>query len=407
MAMKYLGETLDIHAGGIDLTFPHHENEIAQSEALTGKQFARFWLHSEHLIVEGQKMSKSLGNFFTLRDLLERGYKPEVDPLSAHRPCRIASKLNFTFDGLKAAATAIDRLRILSSCDWIPTSFPGRERSHRSAHSGRAASVSKRAWMMTSTPRKRWPQSLNTSATPIRPWMQASFKSGNLAGGEKAVRAIRLIFDVLRPSVEEGGITEAEIDALIAERTQAREGPEFQARRRDPGGTARSRHRYRRHQGRSALETQMKIETKAVHAGDRKKPGAMYPVTTPIYTASTYIYDDTEQLDKVFGEEIEGQSLFPLWQPHERRARGTADIARKRRGLARLRIGNDRAACRGHGRADGPAEVGARGERDLRRDCEAADAGHGAVRCRRSTSSISATWMQCSPPSTSTSPAAS
>ena len=66
MAMKYLGETLDIHAGGIDLTFPHHENEIAQSEALTGKQFARFWLHSEHLIVEGQKMSKSLGNFYTL-----------------------------------------------------------------------------------------------------------------------------------------------------------------------------------------------------------------------------------------------------------------------------------------------------------------------------------------------------
>src|SRR4030088_2622762 len=108
--MKYLGETLDIHAGGIDLTFPHHENEIAQSEALTGKQFSRFWLHAEHLIVEGQKMSKSLGNFYTLRDLFELGYHPEaIRYLLASVPYR--KKLNFTFDGLKAAATAIDRLR--------------------------------------------------------------------------------------------------------------------------------------------------------------------------------------------------------------------------------------------------------------------------------------------------------
>ena len=110
MAMKYLGETLDIHAGGIDLTFPHHENEIAQSEALTGKPFARFWLHSEHLIVEGQTMSKSLGNFFTLRDLLAQGYAPEaVRYLLASVPYR--KKLNFTFDSLRSAATAIERLR--------------------------------------------------------------------------------------------------------------------------------------------------------------------------------------------------------------------------------------------------------------------------------------------------------
>src|SRR3972149_9295655 len=76
MAMKYLGETIDIHTGGVDLAFPHHENEIAQSEAATGKPFVRFWLHAEHLIVEGEKMSKSLGNFFTLRDLIAKGYKP-------------------------------------------------------------------------------------------------------------------------------------------------------------------------------------------------------------------------------------------------------------------------------------------------------------------------------------------
>src|SRR4051812_21903555 len=73
MAIKYLGETLDIHAGGIDLAFPHHENEIAQSESLTGKPFSRFWLHAEFLLVEGQKMSKSLGNYYTLRDILKLG----------------------------------------------------------------------------------------------------------------------------------------------------------------------------------------------------------------------------------------------------------------------------------------------------------------------------------------------
>src|ERR1700675_2164734 len=110
MAMKYLGETLDIHTGGVDLTFPHHENEIAQSEAITGKPFSRFWLHAEHLSIEAQKMSKSLGNFYTLPDLLGMGYTPEaVRYLLASVPYR--KKLNFTFDGLKAAATSIERLR--------------------------------------------------------------------------------------------------------------------------------------------------------------------------------------------------------------------------------------------------------------------------------------------------------
>src|SRR5579864_274879 len=78
MSMKYLGETLDIHSGGVDLAFPHHENEIAQSEAATGKPFVRYWLHAEHLLVESQKMSKSLGNFYTLRDLLKKGNKPST-----------------------------------------------------------------------------------------------------------------------------------------------------------------------------------------------------------------------------------------------------------------------------------------------------------------------------------------
>src|SRR5437867_8890960 len=110
MAMRYLGETLDIHTGGIDLAFPHHENEIAQSEGATGKPFVRYWLHAEHLLFEGEKMSKSLGNFFTLRDLFAKGYKPSALRFAlASVPYR--KQLNFTFDGLQQAASSVERLR--------------------------------------------------------------------------------------------------------------------------------------------------------------------------------------------------------------------------------------------------------------------------------------------------------
>ncbi len=110
MAMKYLGQTFDIHAGGEDLIFPHHENEIAQSEALTGKQFARFWLHVRFLLIESDKMSKSLGNFHTLRDLILMGHKPSsIRLLLSSVPYR--KQLNFTFDGLTQAAASVERLR--------------------------------------------------------------------------------------------------------------------------------------------------------------------------------------------------------------------------------------------------------------------------------------------------------
>ncbi|HZQ90196.1 MAG TPA: cysteine--tRNA ligase [Terriglobales bacterium] len=110
MAMKYLGESFDLHAGGEDLIFPHHENEIAQSESLSGKTFARFWFHVRFLLVEGEKMSKSLGNFYTLRDLLLLGHKPSsIRYLLASLPYR--TQLNFTFDGLKQAAQSVERLR--------------------------------------------------------------------------------------------------------------------------------------------------------------------------------------------------------------------------------------------------------------------------------------------------------
>jgi len=108
--MEELGESFDLHAGGEDLIFPHHENEIAQSEAKTGKPFARYWFHARFLLVEGEKMSKSAGNFFTLRDLMLKGYKPStIRYLLASVPYR--NQLNFTFDGLKSAATSVDRLR--------------------------------------------------------------------------------------------------------------------------------------------------------------------------------------------------------------------------------------------------------------------------------------------------------
>jgi cysteinyl-tRNA synthetase len=110
MSMKYLGETFDIHCGGVDNMFPHHENEIAQSEAATGKKFVNYWLHNEHLQVEGKKMSKSLGNFYTLRDLLAKGYDPIAIRyllMSTH----YRQQFNFTFESLEAAKSAVERLR--------------------------------------------------------------------------------------------------------------------------------------------------------------------------------------------------------------------------------------------------------------------------------------------------------
>jgi cysteinyl-tRNA synthetase len=110
MSMKMLGESFDLHAGGEDLIFPHHENEIAQSESFTGKPFARFWFHTRFLLFNNEKMAKSQGNFFTLRDLVLRGFKPSsIRFLLASVPYR--TQLNFTFESLQQAAGAVDRLR--------------------------------------------------------------------------------------------------------------------------------------------------------------------------------------------------------------------------------------------------------------------------------------------------------
>ncbi|MGB5105335.1 MAG: cysteine--tRNA ligase [Candidatus Zixiibacteriota bacterium] len=110
MSMKYLGESFDIHTGGVDNMFPHHENEIAQSEAATGKKFVNYWMHCAHLVVEGKKMSKSLGNFFTVRQLLDKGY-PAVAIRFLLLSTHYRASLNFTMDGLEGAKAAIQRLR--------------------------------------------------------------------------------------------------------------------------------------------------------------------------------------------------------------------------------------------------------------------------------------------------------
>src|SRR6202162_1165540 len=225
MAMKYLGETLDIHAGGVDLIFPHHENEIAQSEALTSKPFARFWLHSEFLNIEAQKMSKSAGNFYTLRDLLEMGYEPEaVRYLLASVPYR--KKLNFTFDGLKAAATAIDRLRNFK-LRLETEKFPD--------------GANEKILERTETSVQRFGEGLDddlNTAEALAALFEfvrdantamdaGEFRTGNTGPALELLAHFDAIFDVLRPSQKQAGISDAEVGGLIAERAQEKKSIKF------------------------------------------------------------------------------------------------------------------------------------------------------------------------------------
>lgn len=124
MSMKYLGETLDLHVGGVDLVFPHHTNEIAQSEAATGKPFSKYWMHNAHLMVEGKKMSKSLGNFFTLRDLLAKGAKPmlvRIEFLKSH----YRAQANFSFAGMEEDKTIASKfINLLIDLDSVQDGKP-------------------------------------------------------------------------------------------------------------------------------------------------------------------------------------------------------------------------------------------------------------------------------------------
>ena len=225
MAIKYLGDTLDIHAGGIDLVFPHHENEIAQSESLTGKPFARFWLHAEFLMVEGQKMSKSLGNYFTLRDVLARGYQPEaIRYLLASVPYR--KQLNFTFDGLKSAATAIDRLRNFKLRLETDSFAEG-------ANEPMTARVAQASQAFTGG----LDDDLNTAEALAAVFeyvrdansaMDAGeFRRDNVAGALQFLDQFDSVFDVLKSGAAVGQLSDAQVDEKIAERAAAKKSRDF------------------------------------------------------------------------------------------------------------------------------------------------------------------------------------
>jgi len=226
MAMKYLGETLDIHTGGVDLIFPHHENEIAQSEALSGKPFVRYWLHSEHLSVDGQKMSKSLGNFYTLRDLVGKGHSPEaVRYLLASVPYR--KKLNFTFDGLHGAATSIERLR-----NYKLRLVTGKFAEGLNAELAARTEAASKAFDEALDDDLNTAEALGAMFEYIRD-TNAAMDSGEFLAGNRAAAITFLerfdcIFDVLKSSAQNaGGLSDFEIEALIEERAGAKKARNF------------------------------------------------------------------------------------------------------------------------------------------------------------------------------------
>jgi len=225
MAIKYLGATLDIHIGGVDLVFPHHENEIAQSESITGKPFARFWVHSEFLMVEGQKMSKSLGNYYTLRDLMEKGHAPEtIRYLLASVPHR--KTLNFTFDGLKSAHTAIERLR----------NFALRIKTDKLA-GGRNEAIDQRTAAAVHSFREAMDDDLNTAEALAAMFEylrdansamdSGEFHAGNAAAALDFLKLFDQVFDILEPTTQTNAIADSEIESLIEERKAAKKSKDF------------------------------------------------------------------------------------------------------------------------------------------------------------------------------------
>jgi cysteinyl-tRNA synthetase len=237
MAMKYLGETLDIHTGGVDLAFPHHENEIAQSEAATGKQFVRYWLHAEHLLVDSEKMSKSLGNFHTLRELLQQGHKPSsLRFLLASVPYR--RQLNFTDDGLRQAAGSVERLR-----NFVKRlgqgSFP-QGSSSVSETAARAAEEFERGLEDDLNTAKALAAVFDLAREANTAMDRGEFRQGDIAKVLATLERFDAIFAVLADDDAEklkmlgiaGGDqapTDAEIEALVAERQVARKARDFAA----------------------------------------------------------------------------------------------------------------------------------------------------------------------------------
>ncbi|MGD1147436.1 MAG: cysteine--tRNA ligase [Thermoanaerobaculaceae bacterium] len=224
MGMALLGESFDIHTGAVDNIFPHHENEIAQSEAATGRPFVRTWLHAEHLIVEGQKMAKSLGNFFTLRDLLERGHDPlAIRYLLISVPYR--QKLNFTFDGLHAAAAGVERIgNTLRRLSHTPPASTG----------GALATSEVDAFLeefdgglADDLNTARALGALHTLLTRVNQALDGGGITADVRG--RLAAAVMHVDGVLGivPKVQVSAGSDAEVDALVLERTAARRSRDF------------------------------------------------------------------------------------------------------------------------------------------------------------------------------------
>jgi len=226
MSMKYCGETLDIHCGGADLVFPHHENEIAQSEGATGKPFVRYWLHGEYLIVDGEKMSKSKGNYYTLRDLMEKGYHPSAIRyllFSTH----YRKQLNFTEEGLKQARAALGRIT-----DFVETYTRGK---YPEGENPEIADICAKALKQFET---ALDDDLNTSAAQaalfdfIREINRQKEKDAIYASDQDrilgVIREMDSVFDIL-PLVDDDQGLEDEILKLIEEREEARKQRDWTA----------------------------------------------------------------------------------------------------------------------------------------------------------------------------------
>ena len=250
MAMAYLGESFDLHAGGEDLMFPHHENEIAQSETATHKQFARHWMHVRFLLVDGRKMAKSEGNFYTLRDLLLKGYKASAIRLAlVSVPYR--HQLNFTFEGLTEATNAIDRLRTFRERLMAGDFAAGENSQMQQAARNAQAEYSEALANDLNTAEARAPifELVRAANTAID---QGQFFAADREAILAVLKDFDAVFDVMedrdaeptRRAIEwaekEGrmsdvapellaaqSLTEAAVEALVAERTAAKKARNF------------------------------------------------------------------------------------------------------------------------------------------------------------------------------------
>jgi cysteinyl-tRNA synthetase len=238
MAMKYLGETLDIHTGGIDLAFPHHENEIAQSEGATDKPFVRYWMHAEHLLVEGEKMSKSLGNFYTLRDLFKKGYKPSALRFAlASVPYR--KQLNFTFDGLQQAASSVERLRNFAA-RLAQGKFPAGKQKGMAARIAEAAEEFDAGLSDDLNTARALAAAFDLLRETNIAIDKGDFRQGDVAAVHEFLTNFDRVFAIMEDNdaeklralgfgPEDSGPNDAEIEKLIADRQAARQRRDFPA----------------------------------------------------------------------------------------------------------------------------------------------------------------------------------